>query len=114
MSFRITEDYVQAALKLAASGYEWEPRPGDWMLDKDDHSIGMLTVPPNRPEMIRRLNVHLPTFAQVDALLDERGISHKEGLFQNTQGTAIAEFTPEEWQSDPALCKLKTLAASYP
>jgi hypothetical protein len=113
MSFRITEDYVQAALELVEAGYLWAPAPGDWMLDRDDHSIGMLTVPVSKPDLVRRLNAHLPTYVQASELLNARGVREiGDGTFLRPDGSALIAFSAEQWRADPAVCRLKALAAA--
>lgn len=113
MSFRITEEYVQGALELAKAGYPWRPAPGDWMLDLDDHSIGMLTTPVKRPEMIRRLNIHLPTQVQTEEMLGAHGVElrDKDGPEFVHGDSVIARFSRQEFSDDEALCCLKALTA---
>lgn len=113
VSFRITEEYVQAALDLELAGYCWQPGPGDWLLDRDDHSIGMLTTRPVDAPRIRRLNTHLPTHAQVDEMLAAAQVTQQGGRFVGPGGATVAEFPDAEAASDPALCRLKALAAWY-
>ena len=113
-SFRITEDYCTAALALEQAGYEWKPRPGDWMLDRDDASIGMLTLPVHDGAQIRKLNTHIPTYVQVSAMLAERGVTEKRGheIEFWMQGRAVARFSPQEFTADEGLCRLKALVAA--
>lgn len=72
---KLTERYVELCRELAGAGYQWDPRPGDWMLDTEDGSIGMLTTHIERPGLLRRVNVHLPYGMQIDGLLEQRGCS---------------------------------------
>lgn len=115
MSFRITEEYVQAARELERAGYEWRPGPGDWILDRDDQSIGMLTTPVKRPGLIRRLNTHLPTHAQVDEMLAGHGLGLRRGeRVEFVYGDrVVAAFSAEEYEGDRALCRLKALTAWF-
>ena len=113
MSFRITEDYVQAALELEHAGYCWQPGPGDWLLDRDDHSVGMLTTRPVDAPRIRRLNTHLPTHAQVDEMLAQAGVVQHGTRFVDRAGREVAAFAESAVLADPALCRLKALAAWF-
>jgi hypothetical protein len=71
----LTERYIQLCRELAAAGYQWQPRPGDWMLDLNDESVGMLTTYIQRPELVVRNNVQLPYGNQIGDLLTARGIT---------------------------------------
>lgn len=115
MSFRITEDYVQAALALERAGYEWQPGPGDWILDRDDHSIGMLTTPVKDAGLVRRLNTHLPTHAQVNEMMAAVGIELRlASRAEFTRGEdVLCSFDAAEYEKDAALCRVKALAAFY-
>lgn len=112
MSFRITEEYVQAAIALEHAGYEWSPGPGDWILDKDDQSIGLLTTPVEKQWLMRRLNTHLPTNVQVDELLTQHGIIFKDGevavSFVHSEGFE-QEVDKSEYTENPGLARLVTL-----
>jgi hypothetical protein len=70
---KLTERYVELCRELAEAGYVWNPRPGDWMLDLEDGSIGMLTMHIERPALIRRVNVQIPYGLQIAELLAARG-----------------------------------------
>ncbi len=112
MSFKITEEYVQAAIALENAGYEWSPGPGDWILDKDDQSIGLLTTPVEKQWLIRRLNTHLPTNVQVDELLTQHGVMFKDGelavKFVHNEGFE-QEVDKAEYTENPGLVRLITL-----
>lgn len=112
MSFKITEEYVQAAIALENAGYEWSPGPGDWILDKDDQSIGLLTTPVEKQWLIRRLNTHLPTNVQVDELLTLHGVVFKNGevavSFVHGEGFE-QEVDKAEYTENPGLARLITL-----
>lgn len=111
-SFRITEEYCAAALALEQAGYVWQPRPGDWMLDRDDASIGMLTLPVRDGEQIRRLNTHIPTYVQVNAMLLEHGVHETSAGEFHARGRVVAKFSPDEIAADEGLCRLRALVAA--
>ncbi len=113
-SFRITEEYCAASLALEKAGYVWQPRPGDWMLDRDDASIGMLTLPVQDGVQIRRLNTHIPTYIQVGAMLGELNVSETRGreVEFRWQGRVAAKFSPGEFAADEGLCRLRALVAA--
>ncbi|CAG0931914.1 hypothetical protein PLCT1_01924 [Planctomycetaceae bacterium] len=113
-SFRITEEYCAASLALELAGYEWQPRPGDWMLDRDDASIGMLTLPVRDGAQIRKLNTHIPTYIQVGAMLDENGVNETRGQHVEfrVRGRVIAKFSLDEFAADEGLCRLRALVAA--
>lgn len=71
---KLTDRYVDLCRQLADAGYVWHPRPGDWMLDLMDDSIGMLTTAIKRPELLIRVNVQLPYGEQITALLESSGV----------------------------------------
>jgi hypothetical protein len=113
-SFRITEDYCAAALALEKAGYEWTPRPGDWMLDRDDASVGMLTLPVQDGAQVKRLNIHIPTYVQVSAMLDRMAVREERGrevLFVSASGV-VSRFSNEAFAADEGLCRLKALVAA--
>lgn len=114
-SFRITEEYCQASIELEQAGYCWMPRPGDWMLDRDDASVGMLTLPVQDPAQVRRLNTHIPTYVQVNAMLDQRGVRERngEGVEFLKGDQRVAHFSREEYAEDEGLCRLRALVAAY-
>ncbi|MDC1142905.1 hypothetical protein OAU50_07410 [Planctomycetota bacterium] len=111
MSFKITEEYVQAAIELEQAGYEWTPGPGDWILDKDDQSIGLLTTPVQKQWLIRRLNTHLPTFVQVDEMLEAQGVTCDKDDVQINFNAADFSHTIDatEYNKDPGLSRLRVL-----
>lgn len=76
---QLTERYIELCKRLAAAGYRWLPRAGDWMVDLTDDSIGMLTIEPDKPEQVAMVNVHLPLAHQLTALLGGFGIEEKAG-----------------------------------
>jgi len=76
---KITERYVELCRELAAAGYVWMPRAGDWMLDLEDGSIGMLTMHIERPDLLRRVNVQIPYGLQIAELLEARGCTWRDG-----------------------------------
>lgn len=113
-SFRITEDYCEASLALEKAGYAWTPRPGDWMLDRDDASVGMLTLPVQDHAQVKRLNVRIPTYVQVSAMLENlevREVRDREITFMLGDCVA-ARFGCDEFQADEGLCRLKALVAA--
>ena len=113
-SFRITEDYCEAAQALERAGYEWAPRPGDWMLDRDDASVGMLTLPVQDGAQVKRLNIHIPTYVQVSAMLDKLAVREERGrevLFVRASGE-VTRFSNEEFAVDEGLCRLRALVAA--
>ena len=113
-SFRITEDYCEAAQALENAGYEWAPRPGDWMLDRDDASVGMLTLPVQDGAQVKRLNIHIPTYVQVSAMLDKLAVREERGrevLFVRSS-VVLTRFSIEEFAADEGLCRLKVLVAA--
>lgn len=114
MSFRITEDYVQAAIELADAGYDWQPHAGDWILDRDDHSLGLLTTPIEDGTIVKRLNVHIPTFAQVEEMFESFGVTETNdaGVTFSADDATLVTFDAETFDADPALCRLKALAAA--
>ncbi|MHC4841339.1 MAG: hypothetical protein ACYTDT_10375 [Planctomycetota bacterium] len=111
MSFKITEEYVQAAIALEQAGYEWKPGPGDWILDKEDQSIGILTTPVEKGWLVRRLNTHLPTYVQVDEIMSEHGLVGREAgdKYEFSAGEFFHEIDTTEYNKDPGLCRLKVL-----
>ena len=116
MSFRLTEEYIQAALELERAGYCWQPQAGDWMLDRDDHSVGMLTTPIKNPDAVRRLNSHLPTHAQTDEMLVQLGVTADLGktvLFRGSDEAVVLDCPRTAYDDDPALCRLRALAAAF-
>ncbi|CAG0989950.1 hypothetical protein PLCT2_02413 [Planctomycetaceae bacterium] len=113
-SFRITEDYCEAALALEKAGYEWTPRPGDWMLDRDDASVGMLTLPVQDAAQVKRLNIHIPTYVQVSAMLDRLGVREERGRevsFVRASGV-VTRCSNAEFSADEGLCRLRALVAA--
>lgn len=113
-NFRLTEEYCAAAIALEQAGYDWQPRPGDWMLDRDDASVGMLTLPVQDSAQVKRLNIHIPTYVQVNAMLDERGVTLRHGReveFLVGQ-RVVAKFSANEFSVDEGLCRLKALVAA--
>lgn len=117
LNFRITEEYCILALELERLGYAWQPRAGDWMIDRDDSSIGMLTVPPRQPERICALNVHLPTYLQVNHLLDAKRVTLKSGAghveFISSGGKSLLVAAAAEFEADQGTFALRALVACY-
>jgi len=72
---KLTERYIQLCRDLADAGYVWNPRPGDWILDITDESIGMLTTYIEQPERLRAVNIQIPYGLQIHDLLLERKCS---------------------------------------
>lgn len=117
MSFKITEEYVQAAIALEQAGYEWQPGPGDWILDKEDQSIGILTTPVEKAWLMRRLNTHLPTNVQVDELLASVGVTWSEQAdswaFVAADKTELVKYVADEYCKDRGLYRLRALTEYY-
>lgn len=112
MSFRITEEYCRLAQELEAAGYFWLPRAGDWMLDRDDGSIGMLTVTVRDADYIRRLNWHLPTYVQAEEMLVQAGVTILQGEHEVAfarKGMRLVTFSREGFETDRGVCLLKAL-----
>ncbi|MCC6572425.1 MAG: hypothetical protein IT462_01425 [Planctomycetes bacterium] len=115
MSFRITEEYCRLAQELEAAGYYWSPRAGDWMLDRDDGSIGMLTTEVRDQAYIRRLNTHLPTYVQTEALLKEAGVvtERNDGEVAFSRGgTRLITFARSNYDADHGTCLLRALGVA--
>lgn len=108
---RLTERYIELCRELAAAGYVWEPRPGDWMLDRDDGSIGMLTTYIERPELLRRANLQVPYGDQIREMLSARKCTVEEGeggwCWRDRDGSVLhrAEVDPEA-EDEEALAAL--------
>ncbi|NUQ35533.1 MAG: hypothetical protein HUU29_11410 [Planctomycetaceae bacterium] len=95
----LTERYVVLCKELASLGYQWTPRPGDWILDITDESIGMLTTYIEKPELIRKVNVQIPYGDQIKELLAKRGcLENVQGgnvIWLDSKGNEIYRCTAE-------------------
>ncbi len=113
----LTERYITLCRKLAASGYQWQPRPGDWILDKMDESLGMLTTYIERPELLQRVNIHVPYGPQIAELLEGQScqrLENEKGVFWvNADGQEVYCSTFKAWAEDPELEELEALVHLY-
>ncbi|GIK51967.1 MAG: hypothetical protein HUU03_01720 [Planctomycetaceae bacterium] len=115
-SFRITEEYCVLAVELEQAGYFWQPRAGDWVLDRDDSSVGMLTLPITDQATVRRLNYHLPTYVQVNEMLDRmvvKFVSSGGAIVASLGERELARFDAAHFQAEEAACRLKALVAAF-
>lgn len=115
-SFRITEEYCALAVELEQAGYVWQPRAGDWLLDRDDSSVGMLTLPISDQAAVRGLNYHLPTYVQVNEMLERLKVelaSACGAIVARLKGREIARFDEAQFRAEEALCRLKALVAAF-
>jgi len=116
-AMNLTERYIELCKLLANAGYQWRPQPGDWMVDLTDDSIGMLTLEPDKPQLVAMVNVHLPMEPQVLSMLSQREVSHKAASGQVTwwdrHGKSIHECSAEVFACDSSLQHLEALVKSF-
>ncbi len=114
----LTERYIQLCRELAAAGYQWQPRPGDWMLDLNDESVGTLTTQIQRPELVVRNNVHLPYGSQLSDLMALRGIepsgaSTSERVWTDRNGALLHKCDADQAAAFPDDEALLALIADF-
>jgi hypothetical protein len=94
---KLTERYIQLCRELAEAGFVWQPRPGDWMLDLNDDSVGMLTMGIENPALLRANNVQIPYGEQIADLLAAEG-AHRfeeasEVVWRSADGTELHRYS---------------------
>lgn len=115
-SFRITEEYCTLAMELEQAGYLWQPRAGDWVLDRDDSSVGMLTLPITDQAAVRRLNFHLPTYVQVNEMLDRMNvqvIESEQAVLFMAASRELLRVPLELFCAEEATWRLKALVEAF-
>ncbi|MCA8939549.1 MAG: hypothetical protein KDB07_07065 [Planctomycetes bacterium] len=113
---KLTEEYIDLCLELEALGYVWQPRPGDWMIDKSDDSIGMITTQIKDGTMLRRLNAQVLYGSQIVDLLAERGarLQVAEGHeWFDREGALLHRCSAEAYASNDDEESLKALVEDY-
>jgi hypothetical protein len=87
---KLTERYIALCRELADAGYVWEPRPGDWMLDLNDESVGMLTTFIENAALLRANNTQIPYGSQIADMLAARGVMMaRDGDTKGAAGDAV-------------------------
>lgn len=115
---KLTEDYIDLCVRLEELGFVWQPRPGDWMLDKSDASVGMITTHIEDGRMLRNLNTQIPYGSQIVDLLAERQC--RVPLAQDSacewfdrHGEALHSCTPEAFADNDDVEHLRALVADF-
>lgn len=114
---KLTDRYVDLCRQLAEAGYVWQPRPGDWMLDIADESIGMITTYIHKPELLRKVNIQLPYGEQISSMLAELEIqqltSDDSVSWSTHAGTEIYSCDTRAYEDNPDEEALAALVAAY-